>query len=54
MPRLPELTTALLKAKEGPKRKILKPKSGNVMPCFNGSQTSKRNKKRPITLPERA
>lgn len=32
-----------------------KPKShGNVTPWFNGSGISKRNKKRPITLPERA
>jgi hypothetical protein len=27
---------------------------GKLIPAFNGSQTSRRNKKRPITLPKHA
>jgi len=30
------------------------PKGGKTIPAFNGSQTSRKNKKRPITLPKHA
>lgn len=30
---------------------VIRPKYGKAIPAFNGSQTSRRNRKRPITLP---
>ena len=30
---------------------VIRPKYGKAISAFNGSQTSQRNKKRPITLP---
>ena len=44
------LTKAIRHAKD-PVIGLKKYSGGKAIPAFNGSQTSRRNKKRPITLP---